>query len=224
MRILKKITAFIFALILLTPAVILGINHYVKSSAEEYIVDADETDSDFDCILVLGCKVNGDSPSLMLRDRLSQGVGLYGIASDRILMTGDHGRDGYDEVGVMKAYAEERGVPSRDIFEDHAGFSTYESMYRAKEVFRAKKILIVTQQYHLHRALYIANQLGIEAYGVDSDYHTYVGQFIRDFREILARTKDCVACIFKPEPTYLGEVIPIFGDGNLTNDGTTNFS
>ena len=217
MRIPKKITAFIFALILLTPAVILGINHYVKSSAEEYIVDADETDSDFDCILVLGCKVNGDSPSLMLRDRLSQGVGLYGIASDRILMTGDHGRDGYDEVGVMKAYAEERGVPSEDIFEDHAGFSTYESMYRAKEVFRAKKILIVTQEYHLYRAIYDARALGLDAYGVIAEPSMdYGNQLYFDFREILARNKDFVFSIVKPRPTYLGDAIPISGNGEAT--------
>lgn len=217
MRILKKITAFIFALILLTPAVILGINHYVKSSAEEYIVDADETDSDFDCILVLGCKVNGDSPSLMLRDRLSQGVELYGIASDRILMTGDHGRDGYDEVGVMKAYAEERGVPSRDIFEDHAGFSTYESMYRAKEVFRAKKILIVTQEYHLYRAIYDARALGLDAYGVIAEPSMdYGNQLYFDFREVLARNKDFVFSIVKPKPTYLGDAIPISGNGEAT--------
>jgi vancomycin permeability regulator SanA len=217
MRILKKITAFIFALILLTPAVILGINHYVKSSAEEYIVDADETDSDFDCILVLGCKVNGDSPSLMLRDRLSQGVGLYGIASDRILMTGDHGRDGYDEVGVMKAYAEERGVPSRDVFEDHAGFSTYESMYRAKEVFRAKKILIVTQEYHLYRAIYDARALGLDAYGVIAEPSMdYGNQLYFDFREVLARNKDFVFSIVKPKPTYLGDAIPISGNGEAT--------
>ncbi len=217
MRILKKITAFIFALILLTPAVILGINHYVKSSAEEYIVDADETDSDFDCILVLGCKVNGDSPSLMLRDRLSQGVGLYGIASDRILMTGDHGRDGYDEVGVMKAYAEERGVPSEDIFEDHAGFSTYESMYRAKEVFRAKKILIVTQEYHLYRAIYDARALGLDAYGVIAEPSMdYGNQLYFDFREVLARNKDFVFSIVKPKPTYLGDAIPISGNGEAT--------
>ena len=107
---------------------------------------------------------------------------------------------------------------------DHAGFSTYESIYRAKEIFQADKILIVTQEYHLYRALYIANQLGVEAYGVSSDYHTYVGQFMRDFREMLARAKDCATCIFKPKPTYLGDAIPIFGDGNLTNDDTTDFS
>lgn len=139
-------------------------------------------------------------------------------------MSGDHGREEYDEVAAMKQFAIDEGIPSEDVFMDHAGFSTYESIYRAKEIFQADKILIVTQEYHLYRALYIANQLGVEAYGVSSDYHTYVGQFMRDFREMLARVKDCATCIFKPEPTYLGEAIPVFGDGNITNDGTTDFS
>ena len=111
-----------------------------------------------------------------------------------------------------------RGVPSSDVFMDHAGFSTYESIYRAKEIFEADKIIIVTQEYHLYRALYIAEKLGIEAYGVNADYHTYRGQIMRDVREVLARCKDFANMIFKPEPTYLGEKIPVSGDGNITND------
>jgi len=118
----------------------------------------------------------------------------------------------------MKAFAIEQGVPSEDIFMDHAGFSTYESLYRAKEVFEAKKVVIVTQKYHLYRALYIANQLGIEAYGVGSDPRRYVGEAYREFREILARNKDFFGCIIKPKPTYLGETIPVYGSGDLTND------
>ena len=102
---------------------------------------------------------------------------------------------------------------------DHAGFSTCESLYRAKEIFGVKKVIIVTQEYHLHRALYIARQLGLEAWGVASDYRSYAGQLMRDIREILARNKDFVTGIFLPEPTYLGEKIPITGDGNVTNDG-----
>jgi vancomycin permeability regulator SanA len=124
----------------------------------------------------------------------------------------------------MKTFAVGAGIASENVFMDHAGFSTYESMYRAREIFQAKKIIIVTQEYHLYRAVYIAQRLGMEAYGVSSDYHTYVGQFMRDCRELLARAKDCATCIFKPEPTYLGEAIPIFDDGNITNDGTTDFS
>ena len=118
----------------------------------------------------------------------------------------------------MKQVAVDAGIPSSDIFMDHAVFSTYESMYRAKEVFEADKIIIVTQEYHLYRAIYIAEKLGIEAYGVNADYRTYWGQTKREIREILARCKDFVSAITQPEPTYLGEAIPVSGNGDITND------
>ena len=133
-------------------------------------------------------------------------------------MSGDHGRKEYDEVNVMKEYAIKNGVPSEDIFMDHAGFSSYESIYRAKEIFEANKIIIVTQKYHLYRALYIANQLGLDAYGVNSDPRQYVGTTYRECREILARNKDFIKCIFKPKSTYLGDSIPVSGNGDVTND------
>jgi vancomycin permeability regulator SanA len=118
----------------------------------------------------------------------------------------------------MKQSAIDDGVKSSDVFMDHAGFSTYESIYRAKEIFGVKKMIIVTQDYHLYRALYIAERLGIEAYGVNADYREYWGQSKRDMREVLARCKDFATVIFKPTPTYLGDIIPISGDGDLTND------
>ena len=218
MKKLKRFVAFMIAIAVLVPLTLFGINHYVKESASKYIIEADNVGGGYDCILILGCKVNGESPSLMLRDRLWQGVELYGVASDKILMTGDHGKEGYDEVGVMKAYAMDAGVPSEDIFEDHAGFSTYESMYRAKEIFKAKKILIVTQEYHLYRAIYDARALGLDAYGVIAEptFRDYGGQTYRDIREVLARNKDFIFSIIKPKPTYLGEAIPISGNGNAT--------
>ena len=155
----------------------------------------------------------------MLEDRLNEGIKLYkeGISS-KIIMSGDHGRKDYDEVNIMKKYAIEQGVPSEDIFMDHAGFSTYESIYRAREIFKVNKIIIVTQKYHLYRALYIANKLGIETYGVNADPRRYVGAAYREVREILARNKDFIKCIIKPKPTYLGESIPVSGNGDLTND------
>ena len=133
-------------------------------------------------------------------------------------MSGDHGTQEYDEVNVMKDFAIEKGVPSEDIFMDHAGFSTYESIYRAKEIFGVKKMIIVTQQYHLYRALYIAKQFEIEAYGVPSNPRKYSGQVFREIREVFARDKDWIQCIVKPKPTYLGESIPVSGNGDITND------
>jgi len=174
---------------------------------------------DIDCIIVLGAGIWGDGPSPMLEDRLLEGISLYedNVAS-KIIMSGDHGRNDYDEVNVMKKYAIEKGISSNDIFMDHAGFATYDSIYRAKEIFEAKKIVIVTQEYHLYRALYIANSLGIEAYGIPSNPRSYSGQFMREIREILARDKDFVKCLFKPKPTFLGDTIPVSGDGDVTND------
>lgn len=199
----------------------MGINFYVVLSTKNKIITEDEAKnlSDVDCILILGAGIWGDEPSPILEDRLLQGIQLYknGVAP-KIIMSGDHGRAEYDEVNVMKQFAIDKGVPSEDIFMDHAGFSTYESMYRARDIFQCKKIVVVTQEYHLYRGLYIGNKLGMECYGVGSDPRKYVGQFIREIREIAARDKDFVKCIFKAKPTYLGETIPVSGNGDTTND------
>jgi len=215
-------TAVLMLLGLLCIGVAIGINAYVVQHTAGRILPPEDAVQlkDVDCILVLGCKVHADgNPSAMLEDRLRRGVELYQHGSaPKLLMSGDHGTTSYNEVKTMRLYALEHGVPAEDIFMDHAGFSTYESMYRAKEVFAADKILIVTQEYHLYRALYTAEALGLDAYGVSADYRNYVGQTGRDIREVLARNKDFLTAIFKPAPTYLGGVIPISGSGELTND------
>lgn len=207
---------------LLGASALLLANGYVKSSTKDQILSPEEAAAldGVDCILVLGCLVKADgNPSDMLADRISVGVTLYqNGTAQRLLMSGDHGQKEYDEVNVMKSCAIDAGVPSEHVFMDHAGFSTYESVYRAKEIFGADKIVIVTQEYHLHRALYIANALGIEAYGVSADLRTYAGQTKRDAREVLARIKDMGYSLFKPQPTYLGEPISLDGSGDVTND------
>lgn len=192
----------------------------VVSSAKDRIITADEAAEleNTDCVLVLGAGVRDGSPTPMLRDRLITGISLYKSgAAPKIIMSGDHGREDYDEVNVMKSYAVENGVPDSDVFMDHAGFSTYDSVYRAKAVFEADSIIIVTQKYHLYRALYIAERLGVNAVGVSADLDDYSGQLKRDLREIAARDKDFFSCLFKPEPKYLGEKIPVSGDGNITD-------
>lgn len=200
---------------------LLGINFFVVAKTKNRILSEEQAKEleNVDCILVLGAGIWGEKPSPMLEDRLIQGIALYNNGvSNKIIMSGDHGSDNYDEVNVMKRFAIERGVKSEDIFMDHAGFSTYDSAYRAKDIFEAKRIVIVTQKYHMYRALYIAEQLGLEAYGVNSDPQTYSGQVLRDFREVLARDKDWFKCIVKPDPMYLGETIPVSGNGDMTND------
>lgn len=196
-----------------------GINLYVIFKVKGRIVPLEQAAGiKADCVLVLGAGVRGDgAPTPMLKDRLTQGVALYQVgASDRLLMSGDHGTPEYDEVNAMKQFAIESGVPSEKVFMDHAGFSTYESVYRAQAVFQAKKVIIVSQGYHLYRALYVADALGMEAYGVTADLQPYQGQWARQGREALARVKDFFFSLFKPAPTYLGEAIPVSGNGDDT--------
>ena len=219
---MKKLLKYEIIAIIIITIIVLGINLYVRISTNKQIIKENDYTalSNVDCIIILGAGIWEDKPSPMLEDRLLEGIKLYqnGV-SDKIIMSGDHGRREYDEVNIMKNYAIEKGIPSENIFMDHAGFSTYESIYRAKDIFEAKKVVIVTQEYHLYRALYIANQLGLEAYGVGADSRQYVGATYRELREILARDKDFIKCIFKPEPTYLGDTIPVSGNGDITNDG-----
>lgn len=223
------ITAFwiCVALGVLGICLVFGIDAWVRGTTADRILSEEEAAAlqNIDCIIVLGCKVQDDgSLSHMLEDRLKRGIALYQLgAAPKLLMSGDHGREDYDEVDAMKRTAVEAGIPSEDVFMDHAGFSTYETVYRAKEIFGAERVIIVTQEYHLYRALYIAQAFGLEAYGVDADYRTYWGQTSRDIREILARVKDFGMTIFKPEPTYLGETIPISGSGELTHDDNSDF-
>ena len=195
-------------------------NSVVKSRGKARICDGSFPEGDYDCIIVLGCGLTDDGkPKQMLRARLDRAIELYesGV-SEKLLMSGDHGRVTYDEVNAMKDYAMERGIPSEDIFMDHAGFSTYETMYRAKAVFEVDSACIVTQEYHLYRAVYDAVQMGIEASGVCADQVVSLKQAYREMREIIARNKDLVYCILKPEPKYLGDTIPITGNGDITND------
>ena len=213
MKIIKKLIVVLTVLAVTVAAVLCSVNLYVIKTAENYMYIPDEAGllPEADCIIVLGAGLRPDgSPSHMLRDRLDCAIELYnnGVA-DKIIMSGDHGRKEYDEVNTMKNYAVTKGIPAENVFLDHAGFSTYDTMYRAKEVFCVEAPVIVTQKYHLYRAVYNARSLGIAAYGVNSDPFRYVGQTIRDIREVAARIKDFFYCIFKPEPTYLGEKIDI---------------
>ena len=218
----RVVLCVILSLCLLGGVAMLLVNNHVNTFGKSRVLSEDEaaTLSEVDCVIVLGCQVRSDgSLSDMLNDRLAQGVELYHTgAAPKMIMSGDHGRVNYDEVNAMKQFAIDNGVPSEDVFMDHAGFSTYETMYRAKEIFGAEKVVIVTQEYHLYRAIYIAEQLGLEAYGVSADLRTYRGQTKRDVREVLARCKDFAMCLFKPEPTFLGEAIPVSGNGDQTND------
>lgn len=220
-----KMILIVFCVLVLCGALLFGtINGIVIGKAKPYILSESDCTAleDVDCILVLGCAVwNNETLSPMLRDRVTTGLSLFrsGV-SEKLLMSGDHGRENYDEVNHMKQFFVDAGVDPDVVFLDHAGFSTYESMYRARDIFGAKKIVIVTQGYHLYRAVYIARALGLDAYGVASDLQDYAlyTNVKNTIRESLARIKDFGVCLVKPEPTYLGEPIPISGSASLSDD------
>lgn len=211
----------IFAAVIMTLTVV-GINLYIVIKEKSRMISLEEaSDFEADCIVVLGAGIRDDgSPTWMLEDRIKIGDKLYqNHAADKIIMSGDHGRENHDEVNTMKKYAINEGIPSEDIFMDHAGFETYDSLYRARDIFGAKKVIIVTQEYHLYRALYIADRLGLEARGVTADLRFYSKKMVYwKFREYLARVKSFIKCIVQPEPKYLGDTIDLSVSGDVTND------
>ncbi len=214
-------TLFITGIVLLLCLTLTNI--HIINSQKNKIYDVNsisEIQEEYDCIIVLGAGVRPDgTPSDMLLDRLKTGVLAYNSGvSSKIIMSGDHGRKDYDEVNTMKNYALNNGIASVDVFMDHAGFSTYDSMYRARDIFDVKKAVVVTQKYHLYRALYLAESMGIDCIGLSADLNKYRNQESRELREIVARSKDFLSSIFKPKPKYLGDKISVFGDGNVTND------
>ncbi len=202
-------------------AVVLGItNAVVVGKTSPRIVSADEAGGHgADAILVLGAYVRPDgTPSDILCDRLDNAIALYRAgAAPKIILSGDHGSPSYDELDGMKRYALDKGVPEEDLFCDHAGFSTYESMYRAKSIFGAERIIVSTQTYHLYRALYDAAGLGVDAVGVPSDFHTFAQQPLWDIREAPARSKDFFYVLMQIPPTFEGEPIDLRGSGTVTN-------
>ncbi len=206
------------SLLLATPILI---NAYILQQGENQINTTSAQVAPAETAIVLGARVysNGNA-SPVLMDRLDTAIELYQAGKvKKLLLTGDHGQTNYDEVNNMRKYVLSKGVPDVDIFMDHAGFSTYESMYRARDVFAVKKAVVVTQQFHLPRALYIARAMGLEVSGIVADKRDYVGMDYLELREFLARNKAFLQLhILHSKPTYLGPVIPITGDGRLTQD------
>ena len=217
---MKRIMKSIVVLLLIIAISSVLINLYVIMTTKNKILNIDDEKlKNADCILILGAGIRRNKPSPMLEDRLLTGIELYeNEISNKILVSGDHIESDYDEVGVMKNYLLEHGIPSEKIFVDHAGISSYDSVYRAKEIYKANKIVIVTQKYHLYRAIYIGSNLDLEVYGIAADKNIYQSQEKRDAREFLARIKDFFKCIIKPQSTYLGEVHSIKGNGISTHN------
>lgn len=171
-----------------------------------------------DCALVLGAGVGpGGVPSPVLRDRLDAALDLWRAGSvPRILVSGDHRTESYDEPNAMRAYLEARGVPADVIFMDHAGFDTYSSVWRARHVFGARRLVVVTQRFHLPRALWVARSLGMEASGAPADRRLYRGMAWFEAREVVSRTKALLDVAIARSPRHAGPPIPLSGDGRAT--------
>lgn len=217
----KRVLIVIGALIIAGIVAVAGINIFVMATTSGRILSLEEaTKKEVDCIIVLGAGVRpSGEPSPMLRDRLEKTVELYEAGvSDTIIVSGDHREENYDEVNTMKYFLIEAGIPSEDIFMDHGGLSTYDTMYRAVNIFDVEKAVIVTQKYHMYRAIYDAKSLGIEAYGVNAEEITYSGQTKRDIREVLARIKDVCWCLTNQKSEIGGSKISLSESGNITND------
>ena len=226
-----KLIKRILVLIIIAAVLVTGISAYVTQSVKGDIAGVDSGSGiseaeaeacksiDPQCILVLGCAVWSDNePSPMLKDRLDTAIALYkaGVAP-KLLLSGDNSIVEYSEPDCMLKYTLAQGVPPEDIFLDFAGFSTYESVYRSHAVFMADRMIVVTQKYHLFRALKACKALGIEAKGVASNQQKYAGRFYREAREVLARNKDLFKGLIKAKPTFLGDEIPVDGDGTVTH-------
>ncbi len=200
-----KVIGVLFCIGLIILSLVFSINTKITLSSQLRIYDDFSSLSDYDCVLILGAGVKADgSPTLMLADRLERGVELYNAGvSDVLFMTGDSVKPEYDETSAMVDFAEERDVPSGDIMVDRYGISTYDSLFRAKEYYGYEKIVIVTQRYHMYRALYLADALGIDAVGVCARDVRYTGQILRDVRELFANVKALGSTAMKPSPAYM---------------------
>ena len=189
---------------------------YVKTVNEwhDSMIDGEE----IDCIFVLGCSVNPDrTPSAALKTRLDRVWDLYKLSPHKVLVSGDHSADGYyNEVRVMKDYLIDKGIPSEEIFIDHYGFSTYDSIYRAYYTFGVRRMTIVTENSHICRALFLASAIGMEADGVAAENTNITGTW--ELREVLARDKDFLASLFWSKPGYDGDSISLSGNGDDTNE------
>ena len=206
---IKIILVSIISILIIISIIILSLNTYVVKTTKKQIKTENELKEivkkeSVDFAIIFGAGVYGTTPSEMLKERLETGITLYKNKIVRkLLMSGDHGKKYYDEVTVMKNYAVEKGIPPENIYIDYAGFSTYDTVIRAKEIFNIKNAILVTQEYHLYRALYIGKSLGIKVYGISATKHKYIGQLYREIRETLARNKDIFKCKLKMKSKYL---------------------
>lgn len=222
---MRTLVTLLLGVVVVVFALVLGANTWVLLSARDAIVSEVTDAPTADAILVLGASVyRSGAPSPILEDRLTTAIELYREGkSEKIIVSGDHGEDRNNEPKAMQRVLIGAGIPAENIFLDHAGFDTFDSVYRARDIFQARSLLIVSQSFHLPRAVFIGKKLGLEVTGVSSDLRNYGEQTDRynRVRETLARVKAVLDIWLGAVPTYLGEPIPLSSDGRMTDDERT---
>lgn len=215
MRFVRRHYPALFIALLALIALVMMVPIVMRFIVGPYIAQSVDEVPHTEVAMVLGASVYRGSPSPILAERADSAIALYKADKvSKILVTGDNGALSYDEVTPVRKYLLDAGIPSQDIFLDHAGFDTYSSMYRAREVFLARSLTIVTQDFHLPRALWIARHLGLEAYGVVAEGGEHSPE---DYiREIPASVKAIVNVFTDRQPKYLGPTLPLSGNGEET--------
>ncbi len=218
-HVLKKYFKIALYLILAGLVAIISINYYVTSSTKTKIYYSAKKFPKNDVGIIFGAGINGNQPSKYLKDRLDAGIMLWKAKRiNKILLSGDNGRQEYDELTVMKNYCYSHGVDTTKIFIDYAGFDTYSTMYRAKHIFKIKRATLISQKYNLNRAIYIGNQLGVKSVGYSANQGEYLGYKYVQFRECLSRCKSFFDVLRNREPKFLGGEININGESNYSKE------
>lgn len=216
----KKAGRLVLVLVFVLLLIILFTNYTIKSESSGFIFKDTSAIKEAQAALVLGASVKPNKEmSDVFRDRVDTAIKLYNEKKvSKIIISGDHGKKYYDEVSAAKKYILEKNIPPEDVFLDHAGFDTYDSVYRAKYIFKAQSIVIVTQDFHLPRAIFIARRLGHNVQGLSADLHSYSGiNFMRN-REIFANVKAYFDILLNEKSEFLGPQIDLNGSGVVTWD------
>ncbi len=216
-RRLKRATALFFVIFL---AIYIFINLLIFVQARDYMYsNADLIPASYTALVPGASVFSSGKPSAVLADRLDKAIELWEHKKiKRFLLSGDHAKLHYDEVNNMKAYLVERGIPDSVIFTDHAGFDTYNSMVRAKDIFGVDSLIVVTQEFHLRRAIYIARHKGLVVNGYRADKRRYTSMPYLLFRESFANIKAYLEVMFDAHPIFGGDKIPIKGPASKSWD------
>ena len=216
---MKKYLKILFYITIIGLIAIVSVNLYVKSATKKHVYNSMKRFPKNDVGIIFGAGINGDQPSKYLKDRLDAGILLYKAKRiNKILLSGDNGRDEHDELTVMKNYCFKHGVDTSKIFIDYAGFDTYSTMYRAKHIFKIKKATLISQRYHLNRAIYIGQELGIKSVGYSANSGEYLGYKYVTTREYLSVFKAFFDVLRDRDPHFLGNTIDINGVSNYSKE------